>query len=208
MNNKDWSGNRKSMGVMLGASNHTDKERELNDFYATDPKSLELFYNRFNKDGHEIHFKVWEPACGMGHLSKVLENHRHEVWSTDLIDRGYGEGGINFLDDNNFDDTEGCWEGDIITNPPYKFAEEFVEKGMHRLKKGNRLIMFLKIQFLEGQKRNKLFAKYPPKYVYVNSSRQLCAMNGEFEKYKATALCYCWYVWEKDFTGDTVIRWI
>lgn len=192
---------------MLGASNHTEKERELNDFYATDPKSLELFYKKFNEDGNEMAVKIWEPSCGMGHLSKVLENHGHLVLSTDLINRGYGEGGIDFLDDVQFD-AKDFWEGDILTNPPYKFAEEFVEKGMTRLFEGRYLFLFLKIQFLEGQKRKKLFEKYPPKYVYVNSSRQLCAMNGEFEKYKATALCYCWYVWEKGFTGDTVIRWI
>lgn len=69
-------------------------------------------------------------------------------------------------------------------------------------------IMFLKIQFLEGQARKEMFKKYPPKYVYVNSERQLCAMNGEFDKYKATALCYCWFVWEKGFTGEPTIRWI
>lgn len=68
--------------------------------------------------------------------------------------------------------------------------------------------MFLKIQFLEGQARKKLFEKYPPKYVYVNSKRQLCAMNGKFEKYNATAICYCWFIWEKGWKGEPVIRWI
>lgn len=43
--------------------------------------------------------------------------------------------------------------------------------------------MFLKIQFLEGKKRNKFFKKYPPKYIYVNSSRQNCARNGDFITY-------------------------
>ena len=38
---KDWTGNRKSMFVTLGASNHTDKERESNDFYATDPIAID-----------------------------------------------------------------------------------------------------------------------------------------------------------------------
>lgn len=68
--------------------------------------------------------------------------------------------------------------------------------------------MFLKIQFLEGQSRLKLFKKNPPKYVYVNSARQICAMNGKFDKYKSTAICYCWFVWEKGYIGEPVIRWI
>lgn len=32
---KDWSGNGKSTFITIGASNHTDKEREEHDFYAT-----------------------------------------------------------------------------------------------------------------------------------------------------------------------------
>lgn len=38
---KDWTGNRKSIYSTLGASNHTDKEREKNDFYATDPIAID-----------------------------------------------------------------------------------------------------------------------------------------------------------------------
>lgn len=68
--------------------------------------------------------------------------------------------------------------------------------------------MFLKIQFLESKARRKLFRDYPPKYIYVSSSRLKCAMNGDFEKYaKSTAVCYCWYVWEKGFNGEPVVRW-
>lgn len=74
---------------------------------------------------------------------------------------------------------------------------------------GCKVAMFLKIQFLEGKARRELFKKYPPKTVYVSSSRLRCAMNGDFEKYaKSTAVCYAWYVWVKGYTGDTVIKWI
>ena len=190
---------------MLGVNPNTIRQSE--DFYATEPSAMELFYERWNKDGNEFYFKIWEPACGMGHLSKVLENHRHEVMSTDLIYRGYGEGGINFLDDVQFD-AKDFWEGDILTNPPFKLAEKFIEKGISRLFEGRYLFLFLKIQFLEGQNRKKLFEKYPPKYVYCYSARQKCARDGEFEKYTATTQFYAWYVWEKGFTGETIIRWI
>lgn len=186
---KDWTGNKKTTFVTLGASNHSDKDREENDYYATDPKSLAIFLDKIKEDGLELNKNIWENACGGGHLSDELKKNGYTVLSTDLIDRGYKDmkRTLDFL---------GCemkknWHGDILTNPPYKFAQEFLEKSMEIINKGNKVIMFLKIQFLEGKERNKLFKKYPPKYVYVNSSRQLCAMNGEFEKYKATALCYC-----------------
>jgi len=151
-------------------------ERQVDDFYATDPEALELFYKKFNEDGNEIAVDVWEPSCGMGHLSRVLENHGHLVLSTDLVNRGYGNGGV--------------------------------EKGMSKLQNGHRLFLFLKIQFLEGQKRKELFKKYPPRFVYCHSSRQLCCKDAEFEKYTATTQFYAWYVWQKGFTGDTIIRWI
>lgn len=201
---KDWTGNDKSAFVMIGASNHTDKKREQNDFYATNPHALEIFLDKLKEDGIELHSRVWECACGQGHLSNVLKTRGIDVASTDLIDRGYGEDCIDFLKY----ETVFPLDLDILTNPPYKYAKEFVEKGLELVDKGHYVIFFLKIQFLEGQERKKMFEKYPPKYVYVNSARQLCAMNGEFEKYNATALCYCWYIWEKDWKGETVVRWI
>lgn len=205
MKTKDWIGNQKSTFVMLGASNHSEKEREKEDYYATDPHALEIFLEKLKQDNIELHNNIWECACGQGHLSKVLLNKGYNVYSTDKVNRGFGNEKIDFLKEKCF---ENDLETDILTNPPYKYAKEFVEKSLEIQADGYYTIMFLKIQFLEGQARKEMFKKYPPKYVYVNSARQLCAMNGEFEKYKATALCYCWYIWEKGFAGEPTIRWI
>ena len=92
-NTKDWLGNRKTTFVQLGASNHSEKDRETNDFYATDPQTLEKFLKTLDKDGFKLHKNIWECACGMGHLSKVLEEKKYNVISTDLINRGFGWGG-------------------------------------------------------------------------------------------------------------------
>ena len=187
---------------MLGVN--PNAERQAEDFYATDPKALDLFMSRIAEDDYWINKKVWEPSCGMGHLSELLINKGKIVLSTDIIDRGYN----NFNGVCNFLDSTDIFDGDILTNPPFKLAEKFVEKGIELLQYGNKLLLFLKIQFLEGQKRKILFKKYPPKYVYVYSSRQLCCKDGEFEKYTATTQCYAWYIWEKGFTGETILRWI
>lgn len=200
---KDWTGNKKTTFVTLGASNHSDKERESNDYYATDPKSLEIFLNKIQMDNIHLCNQIWECACGEGHLSKVLENRGYKVYSTDLIDRGFGEGNIDFL---KYDGKKiHC---DILTNPPYKYAKEFVEKPLDIQDIGYKTIMFLKIQFLEGQARKKLFETYPPKFVYVNSVRQACYFNGDMSKKMNSASCYCWYIWEKGFKGETIIRWL
>lgn len=131
--------------------------REENDFYATDPYVTEQFLNVFKFDKN-----VWECACGQGHMSEVLKKHGYNVRSTDLIDRGYGEVGIDFLE------TTDKWYGDIVTNPPFSHAKEFVEHGLEIIEKGHYIALLLKIQFLETKGRRPMFEKYPPRYIYIN----------------------------------------
>lgn len=191
----DWTGNKKSTFTTLGASSHALGEREENDYYATHPSTIKSLF-----DVEEFNPLIWECACGGGHLSKAMEELGKEVVSTDLVDRGYGLGGEDFMQYRT------VFPGDIITNPPYKFAQEFVEKAIELT--SNKVAMFLKLTFLEGQKRRKMFEKFPPKTVYVFSQRQMCAKNGKFEDYDSSAAAYAWFVWEKGFIGSPVIKWI
>ena len=100
MNNKDWTGNRTTTFKIIGASNHCADEREPNDFYATDPSAIDhlmAIKPSAIGGGIELTGPVWEPACGQGHLSERLKQYGYEVYSTDLIDRGYGDGVFDFL---------------------------------------------------------------------------------------------------------------
>lgn len=198
MMNQDWTGNKVAAFVTLAASNHSEGEREENDYYATDPKAVEMLL-----DVESFNPRIWECACGEGHISEVLKNHGYNVWSTDLIDRGYGDVKDFFSFNAQVKD-----KTDIITNPPYRYAKEFVEHALEIVQEGCKVAMFLKIQFLEGRARKALFDKYPPKKVYVFSSRVNCAKNGEFEKYKSSAVCYAWFVWVKGFKGSPTIDWL
>ena len=196
---KDWSGNSKSCYTTLGASNHTDGERECNDFYATEPRALELLLELESFDE-----RIWEPACGKGHLSEVLKRNGYTVTSTDLIDRGYGVSGIDFLE------CDRPFMGDIITNPPYKYAQSFVEHALDLVRDGRKVAMFLKLTFLEGRKRRALFDISPPCCIYVSSSRLRCAKDGRFDtldKGANTAVAYAWFVWRKGFRGKPIVRW-
>tara|TARA_R100000329_G_scaffold138808_1_gene120396 strand:+ start:160 stop:765 length:606 start_codon:yes stop_codon:yes gene_type:complete len=200
---KDWKTKQsKSIrGIFAphGSSNHTQENREKYDYYATNPNCVEDLFNRENFSGN-----IWECACGEGHLSKRMFDlgsfYGINVYSSDIIERGYGDV-IDFL---NIDVQE--WNGDIITNPPYKYAQEFVEKSLKIIPNGNKVAMFLKLTFLEGQKRKSLFKNNPPKTVYIYSKRQECAKNGKFTG--SSAVAYCWYVWKKGYKGDTIIKWI
>jgi len=73
---------------------------------------------------------------------------------------------------------------------------------------GSKVVMLMRIQFLEGQRRKSFLKNNPPKYVYVSSSRLLLAKNADFVKYNTpSANCYAWYVWKKGFKGETIVRW-
>lgn len=200
---KDWSGKDKSIYTTLGASNHSDGEREINDYYATDPGALNVLLERETFSPY-----VWECACGGGHLSQVLEEWCYHVKSSDIINRGYEDTEIiDFLQVTK-EDIKKDFSRDIITNPPYKYAKEFVEHALDISMDGVKVAMFLKLTFLEGQARRELFRKYPPKTIYVFSRRVICAKNGDFEKISSSAVAYAWFIWVKGFKGNPTIQWI
>ena len=194
---KDWTGNTRSTFATLGASSHADHAREVNDYYATDPKAAELLL-----DVEPELSDIWEPACGAGHLAKVFAQYNRLAAASDLIDRGYGKPNVDFLQ------CSSRHNGDIVTNPPFRYALEFVQKAIELIPDGRKVAMFLRIQFLEGKARRKFFDEYPPQTVYIFTSRIKCAMNGDFEATKGSAALYACFVWEKGWKGETVVRWI
>lgn len=189
---KDWVGN-----ASVRNTNLRSRDAESNDYYATEPKAVELLLEQ-----ETFSECVWEPACGEGHISEVLKAHGYHVYSTDLIDRGYGAGGVDFLTQ----DPSRTFDGDIITNPPYRYAKEFVDKALDLVEPGHKVAMFLKLTFLEGKGRRALFRETPPKTVYVSSARLQCGKNGCFDG--TSMVAYCWIIWEKGYTGAAQIKWI
>lgn len=198
--------NKVLSGGQLAGGNSTSK-REENDFYATNPETLKMFLYEFWKDNTFEGYEILEPACGQGHISKTLKEllPNFNITSTDLIDRGYGVGGIDFLTH----DYKKMFDV-VITNPPFSLAKEFIEKG---LKISNKyVIMLCKIQLLEGTKRKEMFFNTPLKYVYVHTTRQATWKEGKpldsNGKKWATTMCLAWFVWDKDYKGEPIIRWI
>ena len=155
---KDWTGNKKSVFATLGASNHSKQERETMDYYATEPKAIDLLAAKF-----DIPHRVWECACGGGSLSQRLKERGHEVISTDIIDRGYEgfNGECDFLSRLFHPKIEGDYA--IVTNPPYKFVTEFVLTALDVLPDGCYLCLFLKTTALESRGRwEKIYKATPP----------------------------------------------
>lgn len=197
---KDWIGNKTSVFSTLAASSHSKDDRADDDYYCTPPQAVEELLKR-----EQFCHYVLEPAVGGGSIAAVLVDHDHKVQSMDIVDRGYvGTEVRDFLtttkDDLNF-------SPDIITNPPYALAKEFVEHALDISMDGVKVAMFLKIQFLESKKRYELFKKYPPKKIYVFVNRVNCGKNGVFGK-ESSAVCYAWFVWEKGYKGLPRVDWI
>lgn len=187
----------------LGASTHTEGVREANDYYATDPRAIDGLLSKYT-----LRDKIWEPACGEGHLSKRLIYFGHDVYSTDIINRGFQDEVIDFFNADKIP-FEGC--STIITNPPFKYATEFANHMVDILPEDGVGVLFLKLQFLEGQKRRCFFEKTPPKHIFVFSKRIRCAKNGDFESFinsSGSPVCYAWFVWEKGYKGRPQVDWI
>ena len=185
------------------AGTSTSRDRVENDYYATQPSSVEDLLLKEN-----VYGRVLEPCVGGGHIANVLKTVADRVDCTDLIDRGYdGTVVLDFLEQN----VPPIYDW-VVTNPPYKLAQDFIEQSLRATKDGGHVAMFLKIQFLEGNKRKLFFEDTPPKTVYVFSKRQNPLRNGEplDEKGKpwSTTMCFSWFVWEKGYSGKTTIEWI
>lgn len=194
---KDWTGNKNSTFVTLGASNHVEHDRAEHDYYATEPKAAELLL----EIEPDLSDSIWECACGENALSNVFKAHGKTVRCSDLVVRGDGIEHLDFLTCN-----EPMHDTDIISNPPYKFALPFVEKALSLVDDGRYVCMFLKLTFLEGKARRMFFEKNPPMRVWVSSSRLNCWLNGIVTN-TTSAQCYAWFVWQKGYKGYPEIRW-
>jgi len=185
--------------VMLGAAKKGDKGRPESDFYETPVVATEslLLHEKF---GHTI----WEPACGRGAISKILVGRGYDVNSTDKYDHGYGQTGIDFIS------IRECKLCDLVTNPPFSLADDFMIRAIDLLQRGyvNKFAFLLRLNFLEGQKRAKIFKEFPPVRVLVFSKRLPMMHRPNYEGKKATStVAYAWFVWELGATTCEV-KWI
>jgi hypothetical protein len=164
-------------------------ERNHHDYYPTPPLMTQALLDREKFPG-----VVWEPACGEYHMSKVLVDNKYIVKATDLI---YGYDFLTATDDT-------C--GSVVTNPPFSLAMDFWKKCIDL--KIQKYAFLLRLQFLEGSKRYDLFkGGHNPKKVYVFSD-MMNVNHAGLENPFGGLLCFCWFVWERGYVGDTSIDWI
>jgi len=172
--------------------------RVPHDFYATPPEGTRalLSVERFSGS-------IWEPACGNGAISKVLIATGYTVTSTDLVHRGYGIGGINFLTETK---TRGI---NIVTNPPYGhgLADVFIGHALKMVAPVNGSVaMLLNLAGLAHPLRHKIWTRHPPAAVYI-LDELTCWPNG-IEHGFAAEHRYCWAVWKPGHVGRPALWWL
>lgn len=177
--------------------------RSIGDFYPTPPEAtLALLQNE------TFIGTIWEPACGKGDISDVLINLGYSVKSSDIKDYGYGDVGVDFLNQDSLFRHYPLYEIDnIITNPPFEIALEFILQAKSRAK--CKIAMFLKTAFLEGSKRYDMFqdTKFPLKCIYQFSRRVNFGIHAGTHK-NGGMIPFAWFVWDKEHVGKPYISWI
>jgi len=190
-------GKVRSAGEAYSGAQTVDHEnREKDDFYPTWPGATAalLAVERFTGP-------IWECACGEGDMSRVLIDAGYEVISTDLIDRGYGAARVDFLME---------WQSrapNIITNPPFGLAREFVDKALSLT--DGKVAMFLRLAFLEGLKRGEWLPSTPLARVWI-MSRRVPMQRGRISEAGDGhgVIAFAWFVWEHGFEGKPTLGWL
>lgn len=149
---------------------------------------------------------AWEPACNRGFMVKPLAEYFGHVWASDVASYGFGEQG-DFLIPGQvpWDDGRGVdW---IISNPPFRLAEQFIERASQVAKVG--FAFLVRTSFLEGVGRfDSLFSKNPPSIV-AQFAERVPMVKGRYDPDASTATSYCWLVWcTEDIPGSTRLVWI
>lgn len=173
--------------------NNSKGLRRKSDFYET-PYSITK--HLLDRESFDFSKSCLEPACGQGAIVKVLEPH----WKTSLT---HYDKEVDFL-------TETKPYHYVITNPPFSLAIEFVLHAKTICK--HKICMLLPLSYLHGKKRHDniyMDKDFPLKSVYVFTRYPMLGDPlREDGKYRTGMMVYAWYVWETEYKGEPVIKWI
>lgn len=182
------------------------------DFYTSPPDFVQHALKYLNHG--EI---LWEPSVGSGKVSGPLEDQGFSVYSSDIYDYGYVSKQGFATEVVDFFKTEKLpfmYYGEpvttIITNPPYKQAQKYVEHALNLLRgtPGGKVIMLLRLDFLTSQARGKFFSTVGQlKHVDIFSYRIKC-LKDDIDDGASSAVNYAIFVWEVGYLYQPQISWI
>lgn len=145
---------------------------------------------------------AWEPACGDGAMARPLAEYFASVRASDVHNYGFGEVDDFLMPAPVPADQRPDW---IVTNPPFRLAEDFIRRAIPLAKHG--VAMLVRLQFVEGVGRWKMFCDRPPAVVAPFAER-VAMVKGRLDPKASTATAYCWIVWMHGHASMTSIIWI
>jgi len=132
----------------------------------------------------------WEPACGQGHMARPLAEYFDGVTASDCHAYGFGEV-HDFLMPGSIPWRRPDW---IITNPPFRLAEQFALRALGIARVG--VAMLCRTTFIEGIDRyRKLFAPRPPA-IFAPFVERVPMVKGRVDDKASSATSYSWFVWD------------
>lgn len=172
--------------------------RDPLDFYPTPPEGTRALLSVEHFDG-----PIWEPACGDGAIAKVLSRAGYQVVATDIADRGYGEGGVNFL-------TEITPRArHIVTNPPFGrgLADLFIRHALNLTREtGGSVAMIVDLASLAHPLRTSRWVRQPPATIYIVD--ELVFRPGHRPNALPVQTRFAWCVWKPGHTGRPSLWWL
>lgn len=137
---------------------------------------------------------AWEPACGEGHMAKVLAEYFGRTVASDVFDYGIGAEIYDFLGSDDLAASKAPVERPhfIITNPPFSVGQQFIERALGIATMG--VAVLVRSAFLESAARYDLFTRQPPRVVAQFSGRVPMVM-GRLDATASSATAYCWIFW-------------
>lgn len=174
-----------SGAVMAGGPG--SRPRHEADFYSTPWECTQAL---IDAEGNALrsHMEIWEPACGTGAMSRVLEAAGLSVISTDLRETTYGEGSRNFLDATQPLATA------IVTNPPFSLSARFISHALRALKV-RYLALVLKSIYWHAAKRISLIEAHPPSRIFPMGWRP------DFDGRGCPTMDLLWCIWDANSSG-------
>ena len=136
------------------------------------------------------------------HMSKALAEYFSSVTSSDAYD--YGFGAVRDFVTEPYAPSSCDW---VITNPPFRSAEQFVKTGLSVARVG--VAILARTVFLESVGRYSGIFRDRPPTVVAQFTERVPMVKGRLDRKASTATGYAWLVWEKDSSAAvTRLTWI
>lgn len=143
-----------------------------------------------------------EPACGRGHMARALAEYFGHVDSADAYT--YGFGSIRDFLTYPYEAQSHDW---VITNPPFRLAEQFIDRARTVARRG--VAILARTVFLESVGRYEGIFRDTPPTIFAQFSERVPMLRGRVDRKGTTATAYAWFVWNKDLRlSEAKLVWI